>query len=262
MLRDAVGRSIAIHNYRRIISLVPSQTEYLIYLTSDDPTISIVGRTKFCVHPSDYVVDIEIVGGTKQIHLDRIKMLQPDLIIANKEENTPDIVNSCLDIAPVFTTEVKDVDDALDTMHTLGKLIKKESKAYELCQCIESLRNQYSIKRTYRVAYLIWQNPYMTIGGDTFINDMLYQAGFTNVFHMLRRYPKVSIEDILSASPDFVFLSSEPFPFSTKHLVVFESAGLDAVLVDGEMFSWYGNRMLLSWSYFEDLHKRLKKWIS
>ena len=142
---------------KRIVSLVPSQTELLIDLGLRK---QVVGITKFCTHPTYLKDEKTIVGGTKTIHLDKIRALQPDIIICNKEENTREIVASCTKIAPVWVSDIYTIDDALDMISLLGTLFKKDDKAFGI---ITNIRNQYAFftefvaqKKPRKVAYLIW----------------------------------------------------------------------------------------------------------
>ena len=240
---------------KRIVSLVPSQTELLIDLGLRK---QVVGITKFCTHPESLKGEKTIVGGTKTIHIDTIKDLRPDIIICNKEENTKEIVASCAKIAPVWVSDIYTIDDALDMISLLGTLFKKEEKAFGI---ITNIRNQYTLftefmaqKQTRKVAYLIWQKPYMVAAVDTFINSLLSINKFENIVKTpTSRYPEVDIEDLKQA--DLILLSSEPFPFSEKHVKVIENVTKKQVmLVDGAYFSWYGSRLQDAFSYFKTLH--------
>ena len=199
-----------------------------------------------------------IVGGTKTIHLDTIKALQPDIIICNKEENTKEIVASCAQIAPVWVSDVYTLEDALEMISLLGALFKKEEKAFDV---ITNIRNQYALftefiaqKHTRKVAYLIWQKPFMVAGQHTFINDLLQINKFDNILKdPTSRYPEMDIEDLKQA--DLILLSSEPFPFSKTHVKALEQITQKQVLlVDGAYFSWYGSRLQHAFRYFKTLH--------
>jgi ABC-type Fe3+-hydroxamate transport system substrate-binding protein len=242
----------------RIVSLVPSQTELLHFLELESETI---GITKFCVHPSSWHRDKVKIGGTKNLNIEKIISLEPDLIIANKEENVKEQVEKLAIDFNVWVTDVNNLDDAIQMIEDIGSLTKKETKASSLIQSIknEFLQNKHHLNVLKNVVYLIWKDPYMTIGGDTFINNMLLQAGYKNLFDNTIRYPEVSIELLQALKPEYIFLSSEPYPFSSKHLeelnlVLPESK---IILVNGEMFSWYGPRLLQSANYFNQLRLKL-----
>lgn len=249
---DAIGAELNSKNdFRRIVSLVPSQTEYIIDLIYNNSEHSVVGRTKFCIHPKDRIDSIPVVGGTKQVNAEKIASLNPDLIIINKEENTLEIQEALLPICPVFTTEVKDLASAFKSMIDIGNLLNLQTES-ELI--VTNIKSKISIPKSFHTAcYLIWRNPYMTVGGDTFINDMMARSGFVNIFNEKERYPIITLDDIAQECPDYIFLSSEPYPFQTKHIKEFESINIPVKIVDGEMFSWYGTRLLKSWEYFRSL---------
>ena len=239
---------------KRIVSLVPSQTELLFYLGLGD---QVVGRTKFCIHPADQVKVVTKVGGTKQYHLDKIAELQPDLIIGNKEENDKAQIEALAELYPVWMSDIKNLTDAYEMIESIGSITNTADKALQLNKDIQSrFRQLASIPKDKKVAYFIWQKPYMVAATDTFIDHLLSQAGFINAFAHLERYPEIELEELVRLAPDLILLSSEPFPFKQKHLDFFqnECPNADVQLVDGELFSWYGNRLLHSAGYFLSLH--------
>lgn len=251
---DQLQRSLIIEKLpQRIVSLVPSQTELLVDLGLQD---RLVGVTKFCVHPEQLRSQCTVVGGTKQVHLDRISGLHPDLIIANKEENTREMVRDLEVIAPVWVSDIQTIADACDMMAQLGDLLGVSDNAKAIVQVIESEQQRFrawiSGKPSLKVAYLIWKNPWMAAGSDTFISELLQLNQFENICSQLR-YPEVSLEQLSQA--DLVLLSSEPFPFKTEHCEVLQQQiGKPVRLVDGEYFSWYGSRLQKAFRYFETLH--------
>ena len=256
--RDATGREIKQMNYppKRIISLVPSQTELLYDLGLDE---EVVGITKFCVHPLEWFRGKKRVGGTKTVHIDIVKTLRPDLIIANKEENTKEQIDELAAIYPVITTDIRTILDALQMIRTIGFMVNRGEQAQLLVQRIlegfESLMKPTIPKR---VAYFIWRNPWMSIGGDTFINDMIKRIGWVNVLSDKQRYPEMNLEDLKDKDVDIVLLSSEPYPFKEVHIAEIKQVlpNVEVMLVDGEMFSWYGSRMKQATDYFRLLTAR------
>jgi len=255
---DQLGRKIFLSNPpRRIISLVPSITELLFDLGLED---EVVGITKFCIHPDVWFRTKTRVGGTKNVHMDMITSLHPDLIIANKEENVKEQIEQLEKFTPVWVSDVSDLEDALEMIHQIGGLTGKSIKAKEIVERIEMnfrlLASSFNMTRT-RVCYLIWQEPYMTVGGDTFIHDMLQRCGFENVFAHRIRYPEVTVEQIANTGCDVIFLSSEPYPFKQQHAEELQKifAERSVKLVDGAMFSWYGSRLILAADYFQNLVK-------
>ncbi|MGH1434859.1 MAG: helical backbone metal receptor [Lewinella sp.] len=256
LLLDQLGRTVSLTVYppQRIVSLVPSQTELLADLGLGD---SVVGITKFCVHPSSWRQEKTIIGGTKQLHLDRIRSLKPDLIIANQEENDREQVEALAVDFPVWVSKVVDLPTALNMITGIGEATDTRTLVGDLMLKIKA---SFADLRSFSIrscAYLIWRKPYMASGGDTFIQAMLEVAGFENVFGHQNRYPEVTMEELAAADPEWILLSSEPFPFKEKHLaelsVVCPNAKIR--LVDGEMFSWYGSRLLRSADYFRILRE-------
>lgn len=235
----------------KIISLVPSLTETLFDfgLTVDE----IIGRTKFCIHPAALVQHVEIVGGTKNLNIERIKSLKPDLIIANKEENEKLQVEKLMKDYKVWVTDIGNLEDNARFITDLGFLLNKQELAKKYNQKIASLFCACPIMERKKVAYLIWKNPYMTIGSDTFIHEILQNIGFENLFKHKKRYPEVWLEDLKKA--DLIFLSSEPFPFQQKNIDELQALLPDKeiILVDGEAFSWFGTHLIQVDDYLRDL---------
>ena len=249
-----------LYSPQRIISLVPSQTELLHYLGLEKET---VGITKFCVHPRQWFTTKTRVGGTKTISQSIINSLQPDLIIANKEENVKEQVEALAKDYNVWLTDVNDLDNALQMINDIGTLTNKTIEASRLAAAINhefsGLKKLQTKSHKPQVAYLIWQKPYMTIGGDTFINDMLNKCGLHNAFINTVRYPEVTIDQLQTTNLKFVLLSSEPYPFKQKHIDELQKhlPETTIMLVDGEMFSWYGSRLLYAAPYFRQLISKI-----
>ncbi len=240
----------------RIISIVPSQTELLYSLGLD---AEVVGITKFCVHPPQWHQSKQKVGGTKQLKIELIRSLKPDLVIANKEENLKEQVLAIEAFCPVWTSDIQNLEDAYVMMECLGKITGRENRARILIDEIKKGFQSLVWQQTKKAAYLIWQKPYMVAGGDTFIHHMMLQAGFENVFAERVRYPAVMIEELKSAGCELLLLSSEPFPFRQKHAdeLSLQLPGTATLLVDGEIFSWYGSRMLYAPAFFRKIRKTL-----
>jgi ABC-type Fe3+-hydroxamate transport system substrate-binding protein len=242
---------------QRIISVVPSQTELLYDLGLRD---EVIGITKFCIHPNEWFLSKTRVGGTKNLHIDRIHTLQPDLILANKEENTKAQIEELQHQYPVYVSDINDIPSALRMISDIGELVHKQNQAEEIISTIEHERKQTPIRENpLSTIYLIWQDPYMAAGNDTFINDMLREAGFNNCM-LQARYPILSDIELQNMKPELILLSSEPFPFKQKHIDALSRLCPNAQirLVDGELFSWYGSRMSQSFKYFSGLHEDLR----
>lgn len=238
----------------RIISTVPSLTETLYDLKLDE---EVVGITKFCVHPREWFLTKTRVGGTKNLHIDKIRSLKPDLIIANKEENTKEQIEECQSFCDVYVNDPSNFEEALETIETIGQLTNRASEAKTLISDIHSAFGQLSECALKDAVYLIWKDPLMTIGNDTFIHNMMEKAGYRNLYGNLTRYPEITEESLVAMQPGLLLLSSEPYPFSEKHLPYFEQLLPDTkiMFVDGEMFSWYGSRMRLAATYFSGLKR-------
>ncbi|MBK6731245.1 MAG: ABC transporter substrate-binding protein [Bacteroidetes bacterium] len=255
---DQLGRTIVIENFpERIISLVPSQTELLCDLGLKE---NLVGITKFCVHPIGLTKEKTIVGGTKNLRMSVIENLQPDLIIANKEENVKEQIETLAKKIPVWISDVNNFEDALQMITAIGEITNTKRKAKSIIENIEKEKLLFTSEinlKNKSALYLIWKDPFMSVGNDTFIHDMLQQAGYKNAVGDLNRYPKLTVEEIQTLQPEIIMLSSEPYPFKEKHLEEIQAIvpNTKIIIVDGEMFSWYGSRLQYCYKYFFSLHK-------
>jgi ABC-type Fe3+-hydroxamate transport system substrate-binding protein len=239
---------------KKIISLVPSITELLHYLALEDETIAI---TKFCVHPQAWHKNKMRIGGTKNIDIEKIIAFKPDLILCNKEENVREQIETLATSLPVYMCDVKNYNDALQMIIDIGMLTGKEIAAKALIAHINASfkKNNLLYSNKIATAYLIWKAPYMTIGGDTFISDMMSSAGFDNIYKNETRYPTKTIEQLQADKPALILLSSEPYPFKEKNISELKAyfPHTKILIADGEMFSWYGSRMLFAAEYFKNL---------
>lgn len=250
-LKDQMNYTIRLEKFpERIVSLVPSQTELLSYFGCDEEVVAI---TKFCIHPIEWYQSKLKVGGTKKVNINEIISLKPDLIIGNKEENTLADISALKEIAPVYMSDIFTKDDAFKMITDLAIILNKKERAQTL---INEINHSFSILKAQnkKVLYLIWQEPYMAAGRNTFIGNMIENAGFENsLVEATLRYPELSEEEIKNLNPDIIFLSTEPFPFKEKHAKDLEKKlTVKTKLVDGEMFSWYGSRMLLFPNYIQN----------
>jgi ABC-type Fe3+-hydroxamate transport system substrate-binding protein len=262
---DQLGRTIVldhpIHTPLRVVSLVPSQTELLYTLGQDSPSPSfeVVGITKFCVHPPAWFRTKPRIGGTKDIRPEKIAALQPDLIIANKEENDREQIESLATRYPVWVSDIPDLTAALAMIRSVGEIVGHHQQAQTLA---DQIRQHFAalapVHPSPRTAYLIWRTgkplSYMAAGHGTFIDDMLHRCGLTNVVDQ-PRYPVTDPAILAVAGCELVLLSSEPYPFRDKHCQELQFLLPNATirLVDGEMFSWYGSRLLHAPAYFQQL---------
>lgn len=260
---------------KRIVSLVPSQTELLFDLGLDE---EIVGITKFCIHPQEQFKKKAKVGGTKDFSIEKIRALHPDLIIGNKEENEEKGIKALMEEFPVWMSDITNLEEALQMIEGIAALTGKMEKGrwimdqisinfasldsskiqnpkFKIQQSNNSTIQQFNNKS---VCYFIWKNPYMAAGTNTFISDMLQRCGLENAIQQ-NRYPELTASEISAAQPDVIFLSSEPYPFKDKHLAEFKELCPRAIVkvVDGELFSWYGSRLLQAPEYFTNLLSNL-----
>jgi len=241
---------------KRIVCLVPSITELLAYFNLKD---EVVGITKFCIEPNHWFLTKTKIGGTKTVDIAVIKLLNPDLIIANKEENDKEQVEQLQTQFKVWVSNVFNLEDALDMNEKLGEIFQKNIEAEQLNKKINNAFKLLKEKKqpTTKAAYFIWDKPLMVAANNTFINNMMQYAGFENVFASLKRYPKINEEDLKAAKPEVLLLSSEPFPFKEKHIEKYQSIlpNTKILLVDGTLFSWYGNRLANAPGYFLKLRE-------
>lgn len=258
-ITDQMGRIVNVpETPKRIISLVPSQTELLYDLGMLD---EVVGQTLFCIHPKTMHLVKPRVGGTKNLNLDKIRTLNPDLIIGNKEENDKQQIEQLMSEFPVWMSDIQNLDDALKMINSVADLVgRKEEGAALVNRVTGDFKLLKSEKHKIKCLYLIWRNPYLAAGKDTFINDMLNRNGWNNLAAgEPGRYPELTLDRIKSLNPNLVLLSSEPYPFSEKHLQEIQLLLPETriLLVDGESFSWYGSRLLRSAAYFIELQRTL-----
>lgn len=257
---DQLHRKIELNRYpARIVSIVPSQTEFLFDLGLGE---QLVGITKFCIHPPILLQSKQHIGGTKNINLNKIRSLAPDLIIGNKEENDQKQVELMMQEFPVWMSDIKNLSNALDMMSTLGAITDKTSESTAIVRRIreafEEMKASVGLLKnpTRSAAYIIWKDPWMSINKDTFIHDLMERIGLVNVFanHPVR-YPEFNMDALKQLNPSLLLLSSEPYPFKLKHLKELEGQFPESEiqLVDGEIFSWYGSRLLQAVPYLQSL---------
>lgn len=262
MFTDQMGRSVELPVWppRRIVSLVPSQTELLHDLGLGE---RVVGITKFCVHPPGWFLEKKKIGGTKTVLLERVASLRPDLIIGNREENEREQIEALAARWPVWMSDIFNLEDALDMIEKVGELVGKPAESTRFSQKtgenftqLAASRQSFSSKGSLiSAAYFIWRKPYMVAASGTFINDLMKKTGLQNVFSDRSRYPEITLDELAAARPQVILLSSEPFPFSEKHFGEFAEACPNSIIrvVDGEMFSWYGTRLLKAAGYLSTL---------
>ena len=238
---------------RRIVSLVPSLTEALFAFGVGD---RVVGRTRYCTQPPGAVGRVAKVGGTKKVDVARVLGLQPDLVISVREENTREDIEALQTAGvPAFVGAPETVADAVEMLGELAERIGAPEAAAMLGP----------IKRVYgrlcgaergaeprRVFVPIWKGPYMSVGSDTYVHDVLRICSGENVCGGYTRYPVVGLQEVEELQPEVVLLPDEPYPFSAVDLEEFYALDIPAAredrihLVDGKLLTWYGPRMASS----------------
>ncbi len=252
---DQLNRTIFLPNSpKRIVSLVPSQTELLYDLGLEE---QLVGITKFCIHPPHLKKKKTVIGGTKNFHFDKIDALKPDLIIGNKEENYVEGIEKLTRKYPVWVSDISDIPSSLDMISKIGEITSKSESAQRL---INEIRSKYGNPKPRKgsAVYLIWNDPIMAAGKNTFIDSILSFGGFSNSITQ-SRYPIITLEELIQIDPNYLMLSSEPFPFKEKHVDYYQKLlpHSKVLTVDGELFSWFGSRLLHAADYLKQLDKQM-----
>lgn len=256
--RDQIGSEINLtETPHRIVSVVPSQTELLYDLGLDE---EVVGITKFCIHPEKWFRTKTRIGGTKKLNIEKISELRPDLILANKEENDREDIERLQKLFPVWTSDIKNLNGAIQMIDQVGVICSREKEALLITKKITENFRSISESEMIECVYLIWHEPVMTIGADTFINDMLNRAGFKSITDHWGRYPVLTEIELVKLNPPYLLLSSEPFPFKDEHITHYQKMlpQTKILKVDGEMFSWYGSRLTKASGYFSELRLKVE----
>lgn len=260
-ITDQIGQDLVFNSVpKRLVSLVPSITYLLSQLGLEQ---EVVGLTRFCKLPRNWKKDKTIVGGTKAVNSDKILALKPDIFLASKEENTQEIVRSLQKIAPVYVSDVSDLDTNEKMIEDFGLLFEKEQEANQIIYLLNQKRvstRTFTSDFKKRTVYLIWKDPWMTIGGDTFINAMLSEIGFDNIFKSKKRYPEISLKALQQMQPELILLASEPYPFKLKDQIFLQKLFPESciLLVEGEPFTWFGSYPIRAFEYFKTLQKQLQ----
>ncbi len=243
--------------YRRIVSLVPSLTETLAGLGLAH---LLVGRTRFCTSSPGLLGGVARVGGTKTPDLGKIRALQPDLVLTVKEENNLADAQALAADIPVIVFDIATVQHGLACADYLCQLLGGDGEGWAILRqaALAAMEHPAEAERI-RALYLIWQDPYMTVGLDTYIADMLHHTGFALPNPGWRRYPAIDLADAVRIyKPQALLLSSEPYPFKAKHAEALQiETGLPAYLVDGQLLSWYGTLTAAGLAYGKELRLKI-----
>jgi ABC-type hemin transport system substrate-binding protein len=238
----------------RIVSLVPSLTEALFVFGAGE---RVVGRTRYCLWPPRVVGRVPTVGGTKKVDVARLLELEPDLVVAVKEENSRENVEKIQDAGvPVFVGAPESVEGALWLLRELARVVEAPRAETALGPVERVYRRLWEGGRAgaRRVFVPIWKNPYMSVGSDTYAHDVLVTCGGENVCGGSTRYPVFALEEVEATQPEVVLLPDEPYPFCAEDVEEFYALDIPAArsnrihLVDGKLLTWYGPRMASSLS--------------
>lgn len=256
---DDLGRRVCLPDGpQRIVCLCPSMTETLFALGVGD---RMVGRTRYCVHPQPAVECVSVVGGTKDVNPCRVEELNPDLVIAVREENVQDQVLTMAQHVPVYVFDIETVDDGINSIARLGALVGEARHGESLAQSArEAFESITPLPQPRRVLCLIWGIPAMAVGAGTYIHDLLTRLGFINMAAALPgRYPDIPLDGDILSEAEVILLPDEPFPFSQEHETMLRSMVRTPLVqrVDGQMLSWYGVRMIETVDQLRDLVKMM-----
>lgn len=277
---DDLGRELRLPGApERIVSLVPSETYNLVRLGAGS---RVVGRTRYCTEPAGEVDAIPVVGGTKDVDIDAIVALHPQVVIANREENTKHAVLQLeAKGLKVFVAFPKSVVTGAGHVARLARLLGPVSdtaksvvaSAYEALRKAEAFAA--SVTSPVRTFVPIWMDPLMTANHDTFLSDVLRMCGATNVFvgrarrYPLAadigraaaldadevgardtRYPRVTMDEVRALAPEVILLPDEPFAFGAREIAIFGDLDVPAArngrihLCSGKDLLWPGLRTL------------------
>jgi ABC-type Fe3+-hydroxamate transport system substrate-binding protein len=266
MIADSLGRDVPLQAPpRRIVSLVPSLTEYLFAIGAGD---RLVGVTDFCTEPAEHVPSLVHVGGTKNPDCSRIADLNPDLVLASREENRlRDVTTLESPGIPVYVTDICSVAGALEQLTTLAHVLDAPQQAAALLHELQTTLQQQEayLRETQtaarRVLVFIWRDPWMAAGGATYAHDLLRVCGAENVaLHLPGRYPRASLETFLALQPEIILLPDEPYRFTRADQAAFapmntpDTQALQAIILcDGKLLTWYGPRTAAALRFFRQM---------
>ncbi|HKR62458.1 MAG TPA: helical backbone metal receptor [Thermoanaerobaculia bacterium] len=221
----------------RVVSLVPSITETLFDLGAG---ASVVGITDFCIFPPS--LDLPRLGGTKNPRVDEIRALAPDLVYMNHEENLRRHADMIATFTRVHVSEPRSVDDVEALITELGAWHQRRARAEELVATLREVRASMP-PRVFTFACAIWKNPWMWCGGDTYVSNLVACAGGVNVLADAKRYPALSLEDVLALKPDVIFLPDEPYAFTAEDAEAIRGPRVIGPF-PGHVFTWHGTRTI------------------
>lgn len=250
---DQTGNEIRVADeIESLVSLVPSLTELLFFFKMDE---KIKGVTDFCVHPVDKVALKTKVGGPLNFDIDKIESLRPDIVFASKGENSKGLVNKLMEKVPVFICDINSLEDAFKAIEKIGFICNQTDLAQNLTQNLSISFDKLKEPTGISVIYLVWEKPFIVAGNNTIVHDILTKTGIKNAFGGIKGYQKITNKQLTEAQADIVLLPSEPFQFGQHHIEQYKQLlpHCKVLLVDGQYFCWYGNRLLLAVNYLKNL---------
>ena len=241
----------------RVVSLCPSLTETLVEIG-----VVPVGATRYCLRPREILRKVPKVGGTKNPDLDRIRILAPDLVLANAEENRAEDLAALRREFAVHVSCPTTVAEVPKTVREVGGAVGRADAAERLAAEIEAAIPAPR-SPAFRYVYFVWKDPWMTVSGDTYVSDLLRHAGGMNAFSGEKiRYPEITPARVRAAAPDVLFFPSEPFPFSEGHRAAIEAAfgrSTPIEFVDGDDCCWHGARTRQGLALMSGLARRFAR---
>ena len=271
---DAIDRQVVLARpAQRIVSLVPSETLSVAELVGVE---RIVGRTDFCLAPEGQIQGVASVGGTKGFDVEAVKRLHPDLILANKEENSRPLVEAMIaDGLPVHVSFPCTVEQSNAYLVSLCTLLGVDPEsAAPLLACRRAVEDAMRTRRAHLLPVFvpIWRNPWMTFDAGAYASDVLELCGAVNVFAERARryplaadlgkrdawsadrvegrdtrYPRIRLEEVVERGARAALLPDEPYRFTEEHLALVEELDAEepmvAKLVDGKDLFWYGTQV-------------------
>lgn len=249
-LTDARGRQLAPMPRARIASLVPSLTDTVCSLGAAG---RLVARTIYCVEPREELVDVPTCGGTKNPDIEAILEARPELVLVCLEENKPEHIEALEKAGlSVFAVMPRTLDDVAGLLRQFGSLLGVQERAGRALSDLTSARLaagefRRSLAEPVPAAALVWQNPWIAVGGGTHIDSVMGELGFRNVLADKPDYFEIELADLAGLEPAVVLLPDEPYPFTHHAAWSLAAAGVvpgrrSAVLLDGKLLSWYGTR--------------------
>jgi ABC-type Fe3+-hydroxamate transport system substrate-binding protein len=266
-IRDDLGGELTLDGVpRRIVSLVPSITETVIGLGAAD---RLVGINNYCVYPADVVKDIRKVGGTKGFSMDVIDAVGPDLILANKEENRKHQIETLRESYPVFVTYPRTVEGAVKMILDLGVLTDTQERASEHAASCDFFLESIDLSIAgppLRTVCMIWRDPWMAVGPDSYVSALLDRIGFVNVFTKADgRYPETTLDAVIERQPEVIILPSEPYAFRKQDkdelddLLSARGVMASTLRMDGSLLTWFGTRTIKGLRFLYDTKARLTR---